>query len=89
MPANGRIAVRLAAANRKPIDRLAAAHRINRSVAVNEALDQYLVFQQWQIERIRESIRQAGAGAIVDHGDIATWAASWAGTHERPMPEIR
>jgi predicted transcriptional regulator len=59
------------------LDALAEAVDRDRSYLLNEAVEAYLDVQQWQIEQIKASIRQADAGRLIDHQDVKKMAAKW------------
>ena len=52
------------------IDRLAAAMDRSRNYIVNQAIEQYLEANAWQIERIREGIADARAGRTVPADEL-------------------
>ena len=49
------------------LDHLAKSLDRDRSYLLTEAVDSYLDLHQWQIEQIREGIREADAGKLIDH----------------------
>jgi len=55
----------------KALDALAASQDRDRSYLLNEAIDQYLDLQQYHIRLIEEGIRQADAGMLIDHAEVA------------------
>jgi predicted transcriptional regulator len=56
------------------LDTLAKAQTRDRTFLLNEAVDAYLDVQRWQIEHIREGLRQATAGMGADHEEVrAKW----------------
>jgi len=56
------------------LDKLAEAQTRDRTFLLNEAVDAYLDVQRWQIEHIREGLRQADAGMGADHAEVrAKW----------------
>jgi predicted transcriptional regulator len=56
------------------LDRLAKAQTRDRTFLLNEAVDAYLNVQRWQIEHIKEGVRQADAGMGRDHEKVrAKW----------------
>jgi predicted transcriptional regulator len=56
------------------LDKLAKAQSRDRTFLLNEAVDAYLEVQRWQIEHIKESLRQADAGMGVNHDEVrAKW----------------
>ena len=52
------------------LDALAKALDRDRTYLLNEAVESYLDLQQWQLEHIKASIRQADAGLLIDHREI-------------------
>ena len=59
------------------LDTLAAALDRDRSYLLNQAVEAYLDVQQWQLAQIREGLKQADAGSLVDHGKVRKLAATW------------
>ena len=59
------------------LDTLAEALDRDRSYLLNEAVTAYLDVQQWQIEQIKEGLRQADSGRLVDHSKVKKLAARW------------
>lgn len=59
------------------LDTLAEALDRDRSYLLNEAVAAYLKVQEWQIEQIKEGLRQAGRGKLIGHGRVTKMAAGW------------
>jgi predicted transcriptional regulator len=59
------------------LDTLAEALDRDRSYLLNEAVAAYLEVQQWQIEQIQRSRRQAEAGELVAHSKVKKMARKW------------
>ena len=57
------------------LDELASVYERDRSYLLNEAVDNYLDLQQYQIELIEKGIRQADAGELIDHRDVEKMVA--------------
>jgi len=57
------------------LDALAKALDRDRAYLLNEAVAAYLDLQQWQLERIKASIKQADAGRLIDHAEIKKMAS--------------
>ena len=56
------------------LDKLAETQSRERTFLLNEAVNAYLDVQHWQIEHIKEGIRQADAGLGTDHAAVrARW----------------
>ena len=56
------------------LDKIAKAQTRDRTYLLNEAVDAYLDVQHWQIEHIREGLRQAEEGMGADHDEVrAKW----------------
>ncbi len=52
------------------LDALADAQDRDRSYLLNEAIDNYLDLQQYHIALIKEGIRDADAGDLIDHDEV-------------------
>lgn len=59
------------------LDELAEVLDRDRTYLLNEAVSAYLDVQQWQIEHIKASIKQADAGQFISHQDVKKMAAKW------------
>ncbi len=69
-PVKETLTVRIAPAKRRKLDKVATARKVDRSAVISEALDQYLAFEQWQLERIKEGLRQANAGEFATEDEV-------------------
>ncbi|NEP41377.1 MAG: CopG family transcriptional regulator [Okeania sp. SIO2H7] len=67
----------LDAEKRKAIDKIALLLERDRSDILNNAIDAYLQVQQWQLEHIKESLRQADAGEFATEEEVAAAFARW------------
>ena len=56
---------------RKALDAIAAGIDRDRSYVLNEAISHYLEVHQWQVEHIKEGLRQANAGEFARETDVA------------------
>jgi predicted transcriptional regulator len=59
------------------LDSLAQALDRDRSHLLNEAVSAYLDAQQWQVEQIQKSLRQAEMGKLVPHSKVKQMARTW------------
>ena len=59
------------------LDSLAEALDRDRTYLLNEAVSGYLEVQLWQIEQIKQSLREADAGKLVPHQKVKETAARW------------
>jgi predicted transcriptional regulator len=64
------ISFRLEPAKREALDAVATALDRDRSYILNEAIDAYLDVQQWQMDHIREGLRQANAGEFATDAEM-------------------
>lgn len=64
------VTVRLDSRLRKRLDALAAATERSNSFLAAEAIQTYLDLQEWQVEAIKEGIRQADAGEFAPPEEI-------------------
>ena len=66
--------VRVPLAIKEKLESIAEAMDRPRSWVVNDALEQYIAEQAWQIEAIEEGIVAADRGEVVPHDDVvAKW----------------
>ncbi len=64
------VSFRTDSAKVEALDALASLQDRDRSYLLNQAVDNYLELQQYQIELIEQGIRQADAGDLVDHSEV-------------------
>jgi RHH-type transcriptional regulator, rel operon repressor / antitoxin RelB len=71
---NEPVTLRLDAATRKRLDRLAKSTERSRAALAAEAVKQFLELNEWQIAAIQEGVQQANAGKFIDHVKLkAKW----------------
>jgi RHH-type rel operon transcriptional repressor/antitoxin RelB len=71
------VSLRLDAKKVEELDALAESLDRDRSYLINEAVDAYLDVQQWQIEQIKEGLRLAEEGSLVDHATVKKLTRQW------------
>ena len=68
------VTLRLDAATRKRLDRLAKTTDRSRAALAAEAVRQFLEINEWQIAAIQEGVREADRGQFIDHARLkAKW----------------
>jgi len=80
------VSVRLQPELNEQIAAIAAAMDRPKSWVIEQALEDYVEVQKWQIAAIEEGIRQADAGQLIPHEKVAAWVQSLGGPNELPMP---
>ena len=68
------------------LEKLAESTDRDKSWLLEQALDQYLVDQAWQIEALEEGIADADAGRMVPHEKMREWLLSWGKEDELEPP---
>ncbi len=71
------ISFRLETKKKEALDAIAATLDRDRSYILNEAIDAYLEVHRWQIEHIKEGIRQADAGEFASDAEVTAAFARW------------
>lgn len=66
----GTMTVRINAETREALDSIAANLDRDRSYVVNEALAAYIDTHRWQIEHIRQGLREADAGKFAPAAEV-------------------
>lgn len=68
------VTLRLDAATRKRLDRLAKATDRSRAALAAEAIRQFVDINEWQIRATQEGVREADGGRFIDHARLkAKW----------------
>jgi len=62
--------VRVETRTKKELDGIATALERDRSYVVNEALKAYIDVHQWQIDHIRQGLREANAGKFASEDEV-------------------
>ena len=64
------VTVRIEPDTRQALDDIAAALDRDRSHVINEALAAYIDIHRWQVEHIRQGLREADAGKFVPDDEV-------------------
>ena len=78
--------VRVPAALKNRLDKLASVTARSRSWLAAHALEVYVEDQEWQIAAIRKGKRDARVGRVVSHEKTARWLRWWGKKRELPPP---
>ncbi len=65
------VSFRAEAGKVEDLDRIAEALDRDRSYVLNEAISAYLEIYRWQVEHIKEGLRQADAGEFASDQEVA------------------
>ena len=68
------------------LDALAEATDRPRSWLLEQALDQYLDVQAWQVEHIAKGLADLEAGRVIDHDEVVATLESWGTDSEADPP---
>jgi RHH-type rel operon transcriptional repressor/antitoxin RelB len=79
--------VRVDAAAKKRLERLAKSTGRSRSFLAAEAINEYLDVNEWQVAGIKRAIASLDLGKGVPHEEVKDWVASWGSGGERPTPK--
>lgn len=71
------VTFRLEEAKKKALDVIASSVDRDRSYVLNEAVTQYLDAHEWQVEHIKEGLRQANAGRFASEAQVTAAFAKW------------
>jgi predicted transcriptional regulator len=81
--------VRVDAAARKRLEKLAKNTGRSRSFLAADAINEYLDGNEWQVAGIKRAIASFDRGEAIAHNRIKEWVASWGDERERPTPQRR
>jgi RHH-type rel operon transcriptional repressor/antitoxin RelB len=79
--------VRVDAAVRKRLERLAKSTGRSRSFLAAEAINDYLDVNEWQVAGIKQALASFDRGRGVLHEQVKDWVESWGSRNERPVPK--
>lgn len=80
------VSVRLPRALNKELTKLTAALDRPKSWLIEQAINDYVELQKWQIAAVEEGIREADAGLTIPHEDVVKWLRSLGTLKELPRP---
>jgi len=73
------LSLRIASSTKKRVEDLAQATRRSKSFVIEEAINQYLELNEWQIESIQRGLEDVKAERVISHEDILK---EWGGDSE-------
>jgi RHH-type rel operon transcriptional repressor/antitoxin RelB len=79
--------VRVDAAAKKRLERLAKDTGRSRSFLAAEAINDYLDVNERQVAGIKRAITSLDRGKGVSHEQVNEWVESWGSSKERPIPK--
>src|SRR5450755_4026672 len=79
--------VRVDAAAKKRLERLAKDTGRSRSFLAAEAINDYLDVNEWQVAGIKRAIASLDRGEGVPHERVKDWVEFWGSSKERPIPK--
>lgn len=80
------VTVRIPAALRSRLNKLAEATARTKSWLAAHALEVYVEDQEWQIATIRKGKKDVQAGRVASHKNVSRWLRSWGRKRELPPP---
>jgi RHH-type rel operon transcriptional repressor/antitoxin RelB len=81
--------VRVDAAAKKRLERLANSTGRSRSFLAAEAINEYLEINESQVAGIKQAIASLDRGEGVPHEEVKDWITSWSSDREQPIPKRR
>ncbi len=70
----------------KALTELSAATQRPRAWLLEQALDNYLESQSWQVAHIKEGLAEAEAGQVIPHDEVREWLITWGNEKEGEPP---
>ena len=78
--------VRVDAAAKKRLEKLAKNTGRSRSFLAAEAINEYLDVNEWQVAGVKKAMASLDRGEGVPHDRVKDWVKSWDGGKEQPIP---
>jgi predicted transcriptional regulator len=85
-PAKETLSFVIESKKREKLDKIAEAQDRDRSHVIRVAIDTYISLEEGHVAHIREGLRQAEAGEVVDHVQVKKWVESLGTRNELPRP---
>ncbi|MCC6742307.1 MAG: ribbon-helix-helix protein, CopG family [Acidobacteria bacterium] len=70
MSTHSTFSIRIPVGTVKKLEALASSMDRSRTYVVNEAIEQYLAVQSWQIAEIRQGLEEADKGGFASDGEV-------------------
>lgn len=86
MPQTTTFTLRVPAALRDRLDKLAEATDRSRSWLAAQAIAEYVEAQEWQIETVEQGLADIKSGRFVEDQRVDDWLDSWGTDSESPPP---
>ena len=80
------VSVRLDPALNERVAAIAEATDRPKSWVIEQAVQDFVAMQEWQLAAIDEGIAAADAGHVAPHEEVVAWVQSWGRPDELPMP---
>jgi predicted transcriptional regulator len=81
------VSVRLDAGFNERVTSVARALDRPKSWVIEQAVQDFVAMQEWQLTTIDEGLRAAAAGRVVAHEDVVACVQSWGRPDAPPVPE--
>lgn len=81
------VSVRLDSGLNERVAAVAAALDRPKSWVIEQAVQDFVALQEWQLAAIDEGIFAADAERVIAHDDVGAWVQSWGRPDELPMPK--
>ena len=82
------ISVRISNSTKQRLARLAESTKRSQAFLAAEAIEEFVVVNEWQVAHIEKAIAEADAGGpFVAHEDVTAWVESLGSEKELPPPE--
>jgi RHH-type rel operon transcriptional repressor/antitoxin RelB len=79
--------VRVDAAAKKRLEKLAKNTGRSRSFLAAEAINEYLDVNEWQVAGIKQAVASLDRGEGVSQTQVKDWVMSWGSANEQPVPK--
>ena len=81
MEPRNQVSFKIPASTKHRIEQLAVATRRTKTFVIEEAIDQYLALNEWQLKSIQDGLRDLEAGKVISQEKmIEHWEGKIAGT---------
>jgi predicted transcriptional regulator len=81
------LSVRVNRKAQKSLEYLSSELYRSKSSLAAEAIQEYLKVHEWRIRAIKEGLKEAEEGKLIDHSKVKEWLRSWGKDKKLPPPQ--
>ena len=82
------LTIRVEPALKERLETVAKQLKRSKSYVVEEAIEEFVAVQEWQVARIEQALQSMKEGKRIAHDEVVRWVESWGTDNELPIPKV-